>query len=120
MTVHHLTGSVEIISILNRCGHRSRTLELETAMCNSAMAYDNILPPSISTEHNSVVHLYWDNFNLNEETPMGAGTTHTARGIIMQEVGTDSRSPARGLSQVPKSHERTVHPIIEDLQPWLC
>ena len=57
------------------------------------------------------------NFDLNEETPTGAGTTHTAHGIIIQEVETDSRSPARGLPQVPKCHERTVHPIIEDLQP---
>ena len=38
MTVHHLTGSEEIITILNRFGHcqsYSRTLELETAMCRS-------------------------------------------------------------------------------------
>ena len=120
MTVHHLTGSAEIICILNRYGHRqsySRTLELETAMCNSVMAYNNVLPPSISTEHNSVVYLCWDNFDLNEETPTGAGTTHTAHGIIIQEVETDSRSPARGLPQVPKFHESTEHPFIEDLQP---
>ena len=41
MTVHHLTGSAEIISILNRYGHCQsyyRTLELETAMCNSVIA----------------------------------------------------------------------------------
>ena len=112
-----LIGSAEIISILNRYGHcqfYSCTLELETAMCNNVMAYNNILPPSISTEHNSAVHLCWDNFDSNDETPTGAGTTHTAHGIIIQAVETDSRSSARGLPQVPKSHERTVHPIIED------
>ena len=120
MTVHHLTGSAEIISILNRydhCQSYSRTLELETARFNSVMTYNNILSPSISTEHNSVVHLCWDNFDLNEGTPTGTGTTHTAHGIIIKEVETDSRSPARGLPQVPESHERTVHLIIEDLQP---
>ena len=86
MTVHHLTGSEEIISILNCYGHcqsYSRTLELETAMCNSVMAYNDIFPPSISIKHNSVVHLCWGNFDLNEETPTGAGTTHTAHGIII-------------------------------------
>ena len=38
MTVHNLTGSAELITILNRFGHcqsYSRTLELETAMCKS-------------------------------------------------------------------------------------
>ena len=81
------------------------------------MTYNNILPSSISTEHNSVVHLCWGNFDFIEETSMGAGTTHTAHGIITQEIKTDPRSPARGLPQVPKSNEHTVHPIIEDLQP---
>ena len=121
MTVHHLTGSAEIISILNRYGHcqsYSGTLELETAMCNSVIAHNNILPPSISTEHNSVVHLCWDNFNLNEETPSGAETTHTAHGIIIQELERGANLPARVLSHVPRSQERTIHPIIEDLQ--LC
>ena len=74
MTVHHLAGSAEIIRILNRYGHcqsYSRTLELETAMCDSAMAYNNTLSPNISTKHNSVVHLCCDNFDLNEEIPTG-------------------------------------------------
>ena len=38
MTVHHLTGTAQIITMLSRFGHcqsYSRTLELETAMCNS-------------------------------------------------------------------------------------
>ena len=120
MTVHHLTGSAEIICILNRYGHcqsYSHTLELETAMYNSVIAHNNILPPSISTEHNSVVHLCWDNFDLNEETPSGAGTTHTAHGISIQELERGANLPPRDLSHVPRSQERTIHPIIEDLQP---
>ena len=120
MTVYHLTGSAEIISILNYYGHcqsYSRTLELETAMCNSVIAHNNILPQSISTEHNSVVHLCWDNFDLNEETPSGAGTTHTAHGIIIQELERGANLPARDLPHVPRSQEHPIHPIIEDLQP---
>ena len=120
MTVHHLKGSAEVISILNRYGHcqsYSRTLELETAMCNNVIAHNNILPPNISTKHNSVVHLCWDNFDLNEETPLGAGPTHTAHGIIIQELERGANLPARDLLHVPRSQERTIHPIIEDLQP---
>ena len=120
MTIHHLTGSAEIISLLNRYGHcqsYTRTLELETAMCNIVTAFNNILPPSISIENNSVVHLCWDNFDLNEETLPGAGTTHTAHGIIIQELENDSILRTRDLPQVPKTNERTVHPVIEDIQP---
>ena len=120
MTVHHLTGSAEIISILNRYGHcrsYSRTLELETAMCNSVTAHNTILPPSISTEHNSVIHLCWDNFDLNEENPSRAGTTDTAHGIITRELERGANLLARNLPHLPRSQERTIHSIIEDLQP---
>ena len=69
MIVHRLTGSTEIITILNRFGHcqsYSRTLELETAMCRSVTDNSSQLPPSISTGNNVIVHLCWDNFDLNE------------------------------------------------------
>ena len=71
MTVHHLTGSAELITILNRFGHcqsYSRTLELETATCKSILSSNTYLPPSISTESNKIVYFCWDNFDLNEET----------------------------------------------------
>ena len=45
MTVHHLTGSADMITILNRFGHcqsYSRTLELETAVCKSVMSSNTI------------------------------------------------------------------------------
>ena len=88
MTVHHVTGSTEIITILNCFGHHqsySRTLELETAMCRSVTDSGSHLPPVISMD-NVIVHLCWDNVDLNEGTPSGAETTHTAGGIIVQEV----------------------------------
>ena len=120
MTVHLLTGSVEIITILNRFGHcqsYSRTLELETAMCRSVTDNSSHLPPSISTDNNVIVHLYWDNFDLNEETPSGTGTTHTAHGIIVQEVEDNALFELDELPQVAKSHARTVQPEIQELPP---
>ena len=113
----HLIGSADIITILNMYGHcqsYSCTLEIEAVMGNSAIAYKSILPPSISTEHNSVVNLCWDNCNLNEETPSGAGTTHTAHGIIIQELKSEANLLANDFSNLPKSKERTVHSIMED------
>ena len=67
MTVHHLTGSAEIITILNRfehCQSYSLTLEPETAMCRSVTDNSSHLPPSISTDNNVIVHLCWDNFDF--------------------------------------------------------
>jgi len=37
-----------------------------------------------------VTHLCWDNFDMREETPSGVETTHTAHGIIIQEVSENS------------------------------
>ena len=59
MTVHHLTGSAQVITLLNRLGHcqsYTRTLELETALCNSVTARRSLLPAGISTEHSEIIH----------------------------------------------------------------
>ena len=95
MTVRHLTGNAEVVTILNRYGHGqsySRTLELETAMCNSVTSSDSVLPVTISRDNNAVLHLCYDNFDLDEETPSGSGTTHSTYGIIIQEVLDPDRS----------------------------
>ena len=89
ITVRHLTGSAELVTILNRFGHGqsyTRTLEVETAMCTTITASKSLLPSNISTENNSVIHFCWDNFDLNKETPSGMSTTHSTHGIVIQEV----------------------------------
>ena len=45
----------------------------------------SVIPSSIERDRNAVLHIWWDNFDLNEETPSRVGTTHT-HGIVMQEV----------------------------------
>ena len=78
-----------MVLYLNRfchCQSYTRTLELETAMCSSITADDSVLSPNISLQTNSVIHFCWDNFDLNEETPSGSGTTHSTHGIVIQEV----------------------------------
>ena len=88
MTIRHLTGSAEIISLLNRFGHcqsYTKVLELETAMCNNVTDREGMLPATITSTDNIVTHLCWDNFDLNEETSSGSRTTHTAHGNVIQE-----------------------------------
>jgi hypothetical protein len=87
--MHHLTGSAMIVTILNRYGHcqsYSQTLELETAMAIQEQMQRSVLPSNISLRGNIVSHCCWDNFDINEETPSGSGTTHTTHGIVIQEV----------------------------------
>ena len=89
MTLRHMTGSAELITLLNHFGHcqsYSQILELETAMCTSTAGRYSVLPLLVSSENNSITHMCWDNFDLNEETPSGSGTTHSTHGIVIQET----------------------------------
>jgi len=87
LTLHHLTGKAEVVTILHRYGHCTSytgILELETAMANQVQQPDSLLPSNISLTGNKGTHLCWDNFDLNEETPFETGTTHTTHGILLQ------------------------------------
>ena len=113
MAVHYRTGSTEAITILNCFGHcqsYSHTLELETATCRSVTDNSLHLPPSISMD-NVIVHLCWDNFDLNGETP------HTAHGVIIQEVEDNALFELDELPQIAKSHVHIVQPEIQELPP---
>ena len=68
-------------------------------------------------DNNVIVHLCWDNFDLNEETPSGTGTTNTAHGIIIQEVEDNALFKLNELPQIAKSHACTVQPEIQQLPP---
>ena len=119
MTVRHLTGSAELVTILNRFGHGqsyTRTLEVETAMCNTITASKSLLPSNISTENNSVIHFCWDNFGLNEETPSGMGTTHSTHGIVIQEVTEVDQT--RDVAPIQtKERLKVILPEATELQP---
>ena len=93
MTIRHMTGSAEIITILNRFGHcssYSALLELETAMCKSVTERNTVLSPKIQQNGHRVIHLCWDNFDLCEEAPSGHGTTHSTHDIVIQETISDN------------------------------
>ena len=106
MTSRLLTGSAEVIALVNRFGHcasYSRVIELETAMCKAKDERQGVIPSTISPNRNLVTHLCWDNLDLTEETPSGASTTHTAHGIIIQEVSTAKEN----ISESPEEFDQT-------------
>ena len=86
-------------------------------MCNSINTSNSVLPSTISRTNNDVVHLSWDNFDLNEETPSGSGTTHTAHGIVIHEVLDSSTETTSTEPDVPTTKQRTVCPQIEEIKP---
>ena len=51
---------------------------------------NTVLPKSVSPDYNRITHLCWDDFDLNEETPSGVGTTHSAHDIVNQETTADN------------------------------
>ncbi|KAL8588989.1 hypothetical protein ACOMHN_065771 [Nucella lapillus] len=120
--IRHLTGSAEMISITNHFGHcisHSSVLELETDVCNSLLQSNSLLPATILKEDNVTLHFCWDNFDLQEETASGAGTTHSAHGIAIQEVtsGTQVTTHLQELEQQHSSRQRTVDYQPQPLQP---
>ena len=77
------------------------------------------IPPSIVPDQNSFIHLCWDNFDLTEETPSGAGTTHTAHGIVIQEMFTSADSDACSDQQsLPKDKKRSVTVVPHVIEPY--
>ena len=92
MTLRHWRGSAELLTRLNRygrCQSYSMIVGLETVMANQVQQQDNILPSNITLTGNKVSHLCWDNFDVNEEMPSGAGTTHSTHGTLIQELQDD-------------------------------
>ena len=88
ISLWYLTGKAEIITLLNRFGHSvsySRVLEALTAVFLQVKDHPGPLPPNVDATVNYLVHFWFDNFGLQEETSSGKGTTHTTHGFICQE-----------------------------------
>ncbi|EDO35706.1 predicted protein [Nematostella vectensis] len=89
MTVHHLTGSKQLVSILNRMGHSSSYDDLkavDTSLAMEVMAraeqHGTVVPSFISP--GAFVQLAADNNDLNEETLDGKNTTHATTMVVYQ------------------------------------
>ena len=117
---YHLTSSAEIISMLNRFGHcqsYTQVLELEPAMCNNKTDREGLLPATITSTDNIAAHLYWDNFDLNEETPSGSGTTHTAHCIVTIQEKSNTSAIVENVQTREKAKRRSVNYQPQELEP---
>lgn len=83
--VRHLTGSTQLIGILNGLGHsiaHPTLLEHNTALAKHHIALgDTVLPSGIQWK--TFTRLVWDNIDFGEETS-GKGTAHSTNAIMIQ------------------------------------
>ena len=61
-------------------------MELLTALCKQMRSMESLLPMTTTSSKNVVFHFTWGNFDMAEEIPSGAGTTHVAHGIVLQKI----------------------------------
>lgn len=86
LTVRHLTGSSQIVSLLNKLGHCA---SWDTILClGTSLAQLTLvegrdkIPKGFSKR--APTTLVWDNNDFGEETLSGCGTTHHTNGIMLQ------------------------------------
>ena len=92
--VNTLTNNVELIQILNRCGHGlaySQIEEFNTAMClqKKAMNPENTVPFPDNIKPHISTSLAWNNIDRLEETLSGGGTSHRVNGIAINTSSTN-------------------------------
>ena len=89
MCVKHLTGSKQLITLLNRMGHCSSYEEIaqvETSLANESLArsdYSGVLIPT-NINPGAFIQMAADNNDINEETIDGKNTTHATTLAIYQ------------------------------------
>ena len=122
LTLKHITGSTQAVTLLNRFGHgmsESQLLECETAMAERQIQQQNagvaIVPSNIRSS--GFVTFCWDNNDINEETPSGSGTTHCTNGIVVQRQCPSTAACAEYVSGtmycVPNRHRRSFNPLAD-------
>lgn len=122
MTIRHMTGSSQIIQILNGLGHctsHSSTLEHDTALAMVELSRGEFPTPS-GIKHGQFTTLVWDNIGFGEETLSGKGTTHSTNGIMIQrDIHEDiSTNPDPELVAISKKKQRSVKAPSTHLEPY--
>lgn len=111
--VKTLTNNVDLIQILNRCGHGvsySQIEELNTALWLqklSRVSQNEVPMPGNIIPHINTT-LAWDNIDRLEETLSGEGTSHRVNGIAIQTKMFGPHLPPQPIPEVVKSKKRSL------------
>ena len=117
VAVKHVTGSSQLVTLLNRLGHSvsdSQISELDTAVAEDQLRHHNhsaaFIPSNIACQATPIT-LCWDNNDILEETPAGPGTTHVTNGIVVQRrvlSAPPEDMTATEPAQCHSSHKRSI------------
>lgn len=96
MSIKHLTGSKQVITMLNRCGHTisyDNLERIETAIATEQLQKvekDGVLAIPSNISPGCFVQCAADNIDFNENTFDGKGTTHATSIVLYQQNSSDS------------------------------
>lgn len=110
--VKTFTNNVELIQMINRCGHgiAYSQIEMNTALCLQKMAStpDNNVPLPENIQQHISTTLAWDNIDRLEETLSGAGTSHRVNVIAVQARHYGPNLPREPKAELGKSRKRSI------------
>lgn len=117
LTVKHLTGSKELITILHRLGHCASYDSIrtyETSLAHHLISNQHRIPEFFA--HGSLIVMVWDNIDFLEETKSGHGTTHHTNGILIQ---LDHQVPPSVpvTQSLPRGQARALRPLPDNIVP---
>ena len=104
--VRQLTGSAEVINVLNSFGHCASydtVIRHETSLANIQSSNQSFVTRDMVKNQPTV--FVFDNQDYNEETKSGKGQTHIAAGIAVQRQQSqpDKREPEENISKRKRS-----------------
>ena len=122
--VKTLTNNVELIQLINRCGHGiaySQIKEMNTALCLQKMAAtpgnEVSLPENIQPFVSTT--LAWDNIDRLEGTLSGAGTSHRVNGIAVQARHFGLSLPPEPKTNLSKTRKRGISSLVRtEIPPY--
>ena len=122
MTLRHVFRSKQLVTMMKRFGHCETyrfTPETETAIAKSMKECSKMCMPQILVNPSfpSVLHSEFDNFDVFVNTLEGQVSTHTAHGIMLQEITEEDeeRIVLKQRLSVERKRKVTVHVDEEDL-----
>lgn len=113
IAVRHLTGSKQLITLLNRMGHCLSYEDVEvidTGLANEVLAMSEgnrcLIPSNILP--GVLMHAAVDNNDINEETLDGKNTTHATTHVIYQRSQQGNTQRRRGALADHSSRKRSL------------
>jgi len=112
--VKTLTDNVELIHMLNRCGHGiaySQLDEINTALCLKKMTSTSKIPLPDNIQPHVDTTLAWDNIDRLEGTLSGEGASHRVNGIAVKARHFGPQLPPEPSTQIVQTKKRRVEAL---------